>query len=285
MAYYGPVLAVTALILLAEIVAGRHRGIYRRSDWIVIGSLALLNPLVSRSIAGLLIATVASLILPQYRGALGHVALLPAYLILFLIVEFAFYWVHRWAHEGQRRQWLGWLWKIHRTHHAGKYMNVLVTLRINLFWSFVVPTAWITGFAIYLGQGQAVALVVLTIYGWNLITHSHFRWDDPIRANAYVGPVFRAIEHVLISPGMHHTHHGFGKDGGSYRNYAVTFAFLDWMFGTMHIPKGRPWRYGIPGAQPHWAEEIFYPLVRIAPKPAEAEMTAPDTKVQHEMAR
>ena len=34
-------------------------------------------------------------------------------------------------------------------------MNVLVTLRINLAWSFVVPTAWLTGFAIYLGLGQA----------------------------------------------------------------------------------------------------------------------------------
>ena len=46
----------------------------------------------------------------------------------------------------------------------------------------------------------------------------------------------------------------------------MTFAFLDWMFGTLHIREGRPGRYGIPGAQPHWAEEIFYPLVRIPGK-------------------
>jgi len=271
--YYGPVLAVTAFILLAEIVCGRHRSVYGRSDWVVIGSLAVLNPLISRSIAGLLIAAVAGLLLPQHKGALASFALLPAYLLLFFVVEFAFYWVHRWAHEGQRIPWLGWLWKIHRTHHAGKYMNVLVTLRINLFWSFVVPTAWITGFAVYLGQGQAVALVVLTIYSWNLITHSNFRWDDPIRAHPRIGRGFRALEHLVISPGMHHSHHGFGKDGGSYRNYAVTFAFLDWAFGTMHIPQGRPWRYGVPGPQPHWAEEIFYPLVRIGRQGTDAKAT------------
>jgi hypothetical protein len=35
------------------------------------------------------------------------------------------------------------------------------------------------------------------------------------------------------------------------------------MFGTLHIPTGRPWRYGLPGPQPHWAEELFYPLVRM----------------------
>ena len=266
MSYYGPVLAVTAIILLTEILTGRHRGIYRRDDILVIGLCALLNPLVTRSLAGLLIAGAAALLLPQGKGALAHLPLLPSYLVLFLLVEFAFYWGHRWAHEGQRRPALRWLWKIHRTHHAGRYMNVLVTQRVNLFWSFVVPTAWITGFAVYLGQGVAAGLVILTIFWWNLITHSHFRWDDAIRRHPRFGSLFRAVEHLLISPGMHHTHHGYGKDGASYRNYAVTFAFLDWMFGTLHIPEGRPWRYGIPGAQPHWAEEIFYPLVSIPAK-------------------
>ena len=45
-----------------------------------------------------------------------------------------------------------------------------------------------------------------------------------------------------------------------YRNYALTFAFLDWAFGTLHIPEGRPSRYGVPGEEPHWTEEAFYPL-------------------------
>ncbi|KEQ54389.1 sterol desaturase family protein [Sphingobium chlorophenolicum] len=275
MSYYGPVLAVTAIILLTEIVMGRHRGIYRREDIWVIGLCALLNPLVTRTLAGLLIAGAAALLLPQGKGALAHLPLLPSYIGLFLLVEFAFYWGHRWAHEGQRRPALRWLWKIHRTHHAGRYMNVLVTQRVNLFWSFVVPTAWLTGFAVYLGQGAAAGLVVLTIFCWNLITHSHFRWDDAIRRHPRFGRAFRAVEHLLISPGMHHSHHGYGKDGASYRNYAVTFAFIDWMFGTLHIPEGRPWRYGVPGAQPHWAEEIFYPLVRMPAPRADLEPQNP----------
>ena len=267
--YLGPVLAVTLIVLLTEIAMGRHRGIYRKQDWLVIGLPFLLNPLISRSLAGMLIAATAGFLLPSYKGALAHAPLLPSYLALLLIAEFCFYWGHRWAHEGQRVHWLGWLWKIHRTHHAGKYMNVLVTLRINLFWSFLVPTSWVVGFATYLGQGYAAALVILTVFGWNLITHAHFRWDDRIRAHPRFGRWFRAFEHVIISPGMHHTHHGYGKDGGSYRNYAVTFAFLDWMFGTMHIPSGRPWRYGVPGPNPHWAEEVFYPLYRARTLPGE----------------
>src|SRR3546814_11062584 len=67
--------------------------------------------------------------------------------------------------------------KLHRTHHAGKYMNVLVTLRIHPLWTLFVPTTWILGAAVYFGQELAATLTILTIYGWNLITHAHFRWD------------------------------------------------------------------------------------------------------------
>src|SRR3546814_14136418 len=85
--------------------------------------------------------------------------------------------------------------------------------------------------SVYFGQELAATLTILTIYGWNLITHAHFRWDDAIRRSRRFGRLFRAIETVLVSPGIHHTHHGYGRDGASFRNYAVTFSFLDRIFG------------------------------------------------------
>src|SRR3546814_11228835 len=87
-----------------------------------------------------------------------------------------------------------------------------------------------------------------------------FRWDDAIRRSRRFGRLFRAIETVLVSPGIHHTHHGYGRDGASFRNYAVTFSFLDRIFGTLHIPEGRPANYGLPGPTPPWFEEVFFPV-------------------------
>ena len=55
MSYYGPVLAVTAVILLTEILMGRHRGIYRRDDILVIGLCAPLHPFVTRALAGVFV--------------------------------------------------------------------------------------------------------------------------------------------------------------------------------------------------------------------------------------
>jgi sterol desaturase/sphingolipid hydroxylase (fatty acid hydroxylase superfamily) len=258
---YAPYLyAATLIILLAEIIAGRHRGIYERSDWwVTLGCVA--GSAVTRPIVTIAIAAIAGWALPSYRGALTGTNPIVAFLAVFVLTEFAFYWVHRWAHEAKDTR-TGWLWKLHRTHHSGKYMNVGVTVRINPFWSFVVTTPWVLGFATYLGLQQAAGFTILTIYGWNLITHSHFRWDDAIRAHPVFGKAFRAMEHVLVSPGMHHSHHGFGKDGGNFRNYAVTLSIFDWMFGTLFIPKGRPWKYGVPGPNAHWSEEVLFPIVR-----------------------
>lgn len=209
---YGQIIyTVTALIVLAEVLAMRHRGIYTRQSWLVLAGCTIGNVLL-RPLATLMIAGTVALLLPQGRGALAGTNPWLAYLAVLTIAEFAFYWGHRWAHESRRHP-VDWLWKLHRTHHAGKFMNVGVTLRINLFWPFVVPTAWVLGIAIYLGLERAAAFALLTVYGWNLITHSHFRWDDPLRRHRVIGPAFRALEHLVVSPGIHHSHHGYGKDG------------------------------------------------------------------------
>lgn len=265
MAYGQYMIGATLLVLLAEILAGRHKGMHPANEKRVFWGAAISGIAIARPLSALVLAGLMSLIGPGSRGALAWMPLLPACLLCLLVAEFCFYWVHRWAHEAAR--WKNpWLWRLHRTHHSAKYMSVLLTLRINPFWYFVVPTAWVLAITIYLGQEFAAALVSVTIYGWNLITHAHFRWDDAVRRNRFAGPAFRALEHVLVSPGIHHSHHGYGKDGGPFRNYAVTLSLYDWMFGTLHIPEGRPWRYGVPGKDPHWMEELFYPLVRVREK-------------------
>src|SRR5690606_35738089 len=132
-------------------------------------------------------------------GALAHIPVLPGYIGLLLLGEFCFYWVHRWAHEAKGGRWEP-LWKLHRTHHSGKFMNTTLLVRVNLFWYFVVPTGWVFGAAIYLGMIGPAVLALATILLWNVITYSHFRWDDAIRRHRVAGPAFRALEHVFVSP-------------------------------------------------------------------------------------
>ncbi len=257
----------TVLMLTLELLAGRHKGVYRGRDRLVIVLCAAVSA-ATRPMAALLVAAVLGLVLPQQRNALSSTPLWLAFPAVLLVTEFTFYWVHRWAHESQNTRW-EWLWKLHRTHHSGGFMNVLLTLRVNPFWTFVVPYGWVLGGATWLGMEKAAALTLTTIYGWNLITHSAFRADDWLRARPIGRQWLHAFEHVLVTPGIHHTHHGWGRDGKPYRNFATTLSMFDALFGTLHLPEGKPSHYGLPGPNAAWTEEVFYPLVQVRSQSAQ----------------
>ncbi|TCM14709.1 fatty acid hydroxylase family protein [Novosphingobium sp. PhB165] len=253
------VLAVTGIILVAEIVTGRHRAIYSRGDWFVNG-ICIFAGAVVRPLGAVAVAALIGWLLPAGRGALSWVPFVPAVIVITLLAEFANYWVHRGSHILKDSRWFDWLWRMHRTHHTAKYVNVLLNFRISLFWALVAGLTWVMSLAVYLGQAKAAGFAVVIFSFWGIFTHSDFRWDDTIRRHRIFGPMFRGLEHIFISPGIHHSHHGYGKDGGNYRNFGIFLSIFDWMFGTLHIPNGRPFRYGIPGSTPHWADDAFSPI-------------------------
>lgn len=260
------VLGVIATILVAELVAGRHRGIYKRND-LVVNGLCFVCGQAIRPVTIFVVGAAIGLLLPLWKGALHGVPFWPGLIGVLLAGEFGNYWIHRFSHRWKGKRHGDWLWRVHRTHHTATYVNVLLNFRISLFWAFVSPLTWVNAAAVYLGLGPAAAVAVLVFSLWGIATHSHFRWDDPVRRHRLFGPAFRALEHVLVSPGVHHSHHGYGRDGGNYRNFGIFLSVYDWLFGTLHIPQGRPSRYGIPDPTPHWAEEVFYPLyVKRTPK-------------------
>lgn len=197
MSYYGPVLAVIAVILLCEVV--------------------------TRIIAGMLIAAVFGMLLPQGKGALAHLLLLPSYLALFLIIEFCFYWGHRLAYGGQRRPALRWLWKMHRP-----------------------PCR-----QIYECAGDPAGQPVLVIR----------RADTPGGGPGHLsgageGGRSRRAHHLLLEPD-HPRPSPLGRCYTAMARMEPSTAImpstspLDWMFGRMPIPAGLPWRYGVPGPQQH----------------------------------
>lgn len=247
-----------AIILVAEILSGRHRQVHRTRDWLITAG-CFLTLQMTRPVAAILVATVFGLLLPAGQGALAHLPLWPSVLVLLLVSEFVFYWIHRWAHDPVRHKIL---YGLHRTHHSAPYLNLVVMMRLNPFWVFVVGNSWTVGLALYLGQGAAGAIVMGITIAWNVLTHSDFRFDDLLVKTAWGKRVVNALEWVFITPRLHHTHHGYGKDGKNYRNFATVLSIWDRMFGTLHIPEGRPARYGLPGDDKHWSEEVFFPLLR-----------------------
>ena len=260
------VMAALLAVLAAEWLAGRHRDLYGRNDYLVNG-LCILLGLTARPLLGLALALFIGAVVPAGRNVAGDWPFWPSLFGIILSAEFCNYWVHRWSHLNRRNPMLGWIWPLHRTHHTGKYANVLLHFRVNLFWGMVSPLAWVHIIAFHLGLHEAAGASILLFSLWGVATHSHFRWDDAIRRHAVWGKPFRALEHILVSPGLHHTHHGYGRDGKHYRNFGLLLSVFDWWFDTLHIPEGRPQYYGLAERTPHWAEEVFYPLYRVRRTP------------------
>ncbi len=257
------ILIGTLLMLALEAMAGRHKGLYSWREVSLLAACFALGRVVVMPLVGFVAAAGLGWLFPHGKGWASAAPLWASVPLLLLLSEFCFYWVHRLAHAGQRDARLRWLWLLHRTHHSGPYLNVITTLRVNPYWFLVQPNVWLTAVAVWSGQGLAVVIVQYgLIYGWNLITHSNFRWDDAVRAHAFWGKSWAVFEGIFITPGLHHTHHGWGKDGGVHRNFAVMLSLYDRLFGTLHIPQGRPAHYGLPGPVEPWGESVLYPLVR-----------------------
>ncbi|MEM8655931.1 MAG: sterol desaturase family protein, partial [Pseudomonadota bacterium] len=191
-------------------------------------------------------------------GAWGKLGL--ATLIMILTLDFCKYWAHRLHHENAL------LWPFHALHHSAEVLTPLTAHRNHPV--FIVVRLFV--YAVVVGTVQALMLFLLmgkidiiTIGSVNAgyfifnalgsnLRHSHV-WLS-------YGPV---LEHILISPAQHQVHHS--SDPKHYnKNYGEVFAFWDWMFGSLYVPKtheilnfGLSDEQGVPLEQP-------YPTLRAA---------------------
>lgn len=147
-----------------------------------------------------------------------------AWLVLFLGVDFFYYWFHRLSHE------INFLWAIHVVHHQSEEYNLTVALRQAAFqplvsWVFYLPLA-LVGFP---------PAMFATIYSLNII----YQFWIHTRAIPKLG----ALEWVINTPSHHRVHHGSDTKYLD-RNHAGTLIIWDRLFGTFQEEEEEP-RYGV----------------------------------------
>lgn len=161
-----------------------------------------------------------------WRSALATV-------IMILTLDFCKYWAHYIHHENRM------LWPFHAVHHSAEVLTPLTAYRNHpvfllirdIIFSIVVGVVQGVMLFALIGEislitiGSAnVGYVAFNILGSNL-RHSHI-WLS-------YGPLW---EHIFISPAQHQIHHSSAVRHHN-KNYGEVFAFWDWMFGTLYIPK------------------------------------------------
>lgn len=146
------------------------------------------------------------------------------WILLFLGVDFFYYWFHRLSHE------INFLWAAHVVHHQSEDYNLSVALRQSWFqqffsWFFYLPLAWLGFHPVHL----------LTVAAFN--TLYQFWIHTELIKN--LGP----LEWLFNTPSHHRVHHGSNPEYID-RNHGGTLIIWDRLFGTFE-PESSPVVYGI----------------------------------------
>lgn len=146
------------------------------------------------------------------------------WLVLFLLVDFAYYWAHRMSHE------INLFWGGHVVHHQSEDYNLSVALRqssLQVIWTFAfsLPIAFL-GFQTF---DFALVSAFNTLYQFWIHTETigKMGW----------------FEYIFNTPSHHRVHHGRNPKYID-KNHAGSLIIWDRMFGTFQPEEEKP-IYGI----------------------------------------
>jgi sterol desaturase/sphingolipid hydroxylase (fatty acid hydroxylase superfamily) len=147
--------------------------------------------------------------------------------LLFIGIEFFYYWHHRAAHR------VRWLWATHAVHHSPEHMNLSAAYRLG--WTgalsgnilFFLPLVW-------LGFSPVAILVGLSL---NLLYQFWIHTE--------LIPKLGPLEWVLNTPSHHRVHHA-SNPAYIDKNYGGVLIIFDRLFGTLTVEQPQnPPVYGL----------------------------------------
>ncbi len=151
------------------------------------------------------------------------------FLLVMLVADIVQYWSHRAYHE------VPFLWKFHAVHHSSKEMDWIAGSRVHIV-EILITRTFVFLPIVLLGFSNGAVNAYLIFVAFQAV------FDH---ANISVNPGL--LRYIIVTPNFHHWHHSQDQEALD-KNYAVHFAFLDYLFKTaVNSQKMWPDRYGVLG--------------------------------------
>jgi sterol desaturase/sphingolipid hydroxylase (fatty acid hydroxylase superfamily) len=171
-----------------------------------------------------------------------------------LVMDFAAYWWHRWAHTSSI------LWKMHRVHHSDEELNPLTNFRVHFGDMLIRGLVQVIPSVILSPSAGYFFIAILLETFFNAMAHADVGWS--------YGPAGR----LLVSPQFHRIHHG-NESRWADRNFGLTYSLWDYIFGTAVTTSEQPASYGLAEAVPRsFFVQLLEPFIamirRRGPRPA-----------------
>ncbi len=228
---YGKILLIAMPVFLALVLFEKWYGWYKGKDTVrqmdMISSLSSGITNVTKDVLGL------SIIIMSYSWLVDKIAFIHiesgalVYIVAFISLDFAGYWVHRISHRYNI------FWNNHIIHHSSEEFNLACALRqsiseiLKIFTVFLLPAA-------LLGVPPMVIAIVAPIQ-----LFAQF-WYHTQHINK-----MGWLEKIIVTPSHHRVHHAINPQYID-KNFAQIFIIWDKLFGTFQkeLPDVAP-VYGI----------------------------------------
>ncbi|MFI5185855.1 MAG: sterol desaturase family protein [Chitinophagales bacterium] len=235
---YGKILLIAMPAFLFLVLFEKWYGWYRGRDSVrnmdMVSSLSSGITNVTKDVLGLSISILT------YSWLVNQVAIVHiqstvwTYIIAFMALDFAGYWLHRWSHH------INLFWNLHVIHHSSEEFNLACALRqsiselVKVFAFLLLPAA-------LLGVPAKVIAIVAPLQ-----LFAQF-WYHTKHINK-----MGFLEKIIVTPSHHRVHHAINKEYLD-KNLSQIFIFWDKLFGTYQeeLP-GVPPVYGITRPAQTW---------------------------------
>jgi sterol desaturase/sphingolipid hydroxylase (fatty acid hydroxylase superfamily) len=228
---YGKILLVAMPIFLFLVLLEKWWGWHKGNDTVrnmdMISSLSSGITNVTKDVLGLSISIITYEWLVSKVAIFNIQSTIWMYIIAFIVLDFAGYWVHRWSHH------INIFWNLHIIHHSSEEFNLACALRqsisnfVNIFTFLLLPAA-------LLGVPSEVIAIVAPIQ----LFAQFWYHTKHIKKMGF-------LEKIIVTPSHHRVHHAINKEYLD-KNLSQIFIIWDKLFGTFQkeLPDVEP-VYGI----------------------------------------
>jgi sterol desaturase/sphingolipid hydroxylase (fatty acid hydroxylase superfamily) len=214
---YGKILVIAMPLFLLLVLFEKWYGWRKGNDTVrtmdMISSLSSGVTNSTKDVLGLSIAIISYSWLVEHLTIYQVKSSWMLYVIAFLALDFAGYWVHRLAHT------VNFFWNNHIVHHSSEEFNLACALRQSISVYFRIY-AFLLIPAAMLGVPQQVIAVVAPLH-----LFAQF-WYHTQHINK-----MGWLEYIIVTPAHHRVHHAINPEYLD-KNYGQIFIFWDRMFGT-----------------------------------------------------
>ncbi len=163
-------------------------------------------------------------------------------LFLFVLDDFARYWLHRWLHTSSL------LWSFHQVHHSATTLNPFTVFRSHPIEAvlFSLRGALVQGISVatfIFFFGDKVTLVM--VLGASIFTFVFNILGSNLRHSTVPIAYWNWVEKLFMSPAQHHIHHSYVPEHID-KNFGVVFSAWDlWFSSHCHSIKDQELSFGL----------------------------------------